>query len=73
MSPQGRVYAVAVRDERSQHQNRRLALERLAHLAAQDTAAHEENAKSGARRLHHQLQRGNPSRVFEGEDFREGR
>lgn len=68
-SPQGRVYAVVVRDERSQHQNRRLALERLAQLAAQDAAAHEEDAKAGARRLHHQLQRGNPSRVFEGDTF----
>ena len=70
-SPQGRIYAVVVRDERSQHQNRRLALERLSRLAAQDIAAHEEDAKAGARCLHHRLQRANPSRTFEGDSFRE--
>jgi len=69
----GRTYNVVVRDHRSQHRNRKIAIERLGALAAadalQDTASRA-SRKSGSRHLHHHLQRGNPSRSFEGPDFR---
>ena len=71
-APEGRVYAVTVRECRSQHQNRKTALERLATLVAQDRAEAAEAQKAGARQLHHQLQRGNPRRIFVGQAFREG-
>ena len=64
-------YAVVVRDQRSQHQNRRLALERLQALADADAAEAQATREGQAHWLHHQLQRGDPARVFEGEAFRE--
>lgn len=62
-------YTVTVRSERSQHQNRRLALERLAALAALDAAEAEAAATASQRSLHHQLQRGAPRHTFVGPDF----
>lgn len=61
--------SVKVQSERSQHANRRLALlligQRLAQRA-QDASV----ALRAERRLsHHQVQRGNPTRVFRGERF----
>lgn len=69
--PDGQVYSVCVRDGRSQYQNRKTALERLAALVAQDLEAMQGQEKSETRRLHHQLERGNPNRVFEGPDFKD--
>lgn len=66
----GQTYGVVVRDQRSQHQNRRIALERLQALVAADCAEAEEAGKKQARQLHHELQRGDPRRVFTGVDFR---
>ena len=62
---------VKVQDERSQHANKRLALARLdeQHAALQQAAAADQRAD--ARQQHWQLQRGNPVRVFVGDDFRE--
>jgi peptide chain release factor len=65
------AYAVVVRDQRSQHQNRRLALERLQALADADAAEARAAREGQAHWLHHQLQRGDPVRVFEGPQFRE--
>ncbi|WP_305967898.1 MULTISPECIES: peptide chain release factor H [unclassified Mameliella] len=65
------AYAVVVRDQRSQHQNRRLALERLQALADADAAEAQAARDGQAHWLHHQLQRGDPARVFEGPGFRE--
>ncbi|MCR9271680.1 MULTISPECIES: peptide chain release factor H [Mameliella] len=65
------AYAVVVRDQRSQHQNRRLALERLQALADADAAEARAAREGQAHWLHHQLQRGDPARTFEGPQFRE--
>lgn len=64
-----RDYAVVVRDQRSQHQNRRLALERLQALVDADVAEAVANRNGTAHWLHHQVQRGNPARMFEGPGF----
>ncbi len=72
-APDGRVYHCVVRDSRSQHRNRSLALARLEILAAQDAEARRLTERSEARRRHHGLQRGRPVRVFEGPSFRETR
>ncbi|MGP6089035.1 peptide chain release factor H [Antarctobacter jejuensis] len=66
-----REYAVVVRDQRSQHQNRRLALQRLQALADADTTEAQAARQGQAHWLHHQLQRGDPARVFEGPLFEE--
>eukprot|EP00903_Cladosiphon_okamuranus_P001832 g1830.t1 len=56
-------------DERSQHRNRQVALERLEArilLLQQEELAHQ---RSETNRLHQQLERGNPVKVFKGERF----
>ncbi len=60
---------VLVRDERSQHRNRAIALERLARMVrgAADLAARSDRAVIGAR--HDQIERGRPIRRFAGEGF----
>lgn len=60
---------VVVREARSQHRNKSLALSRLQNLA--DARAVAEAAQAEARRnsLHRHLQRGNPVRRFEGARF----
>lgn len=68
----GNTYAVVVRDQRSQHQNRRIAVERLCALVAANRAGGEAERRYAARGLHHQIERGNPARVFEGSHFRPG-
>jgi len=60
-----------VRASRSQHQNRRLALERLSALIAAERTEAEVSRKEEVHALHGKLQRGEPRRIFEGERFRE--
>lgn len=61
---------VVVREMRSQHRNKALALERLQDLAnARDQAAVEEG-KTKRNQMHNALERGNPTRIFEGVKFR---
>lgn len=62
---------VRVETERSQHANKKLALQLLAHKLAEleKAGASLQNAKR--RMTHHQLERGNPNRVFRGERFSE--
>lgn len=69
----GQTWAVVVRDNRSQHMNRRVALERLSVLVAADRAEAAASQKTAIHDLHGQLQRGTPRRTFEGEAFREAR
>lgn len=69
--PEGRAWSVVVRDSRSQHQNRRSALERLSALIGADRARTEAARKGEVHDLHGKLQRGAPRRIFEGERFRE--
>lgn len=64
------ISAVA-REERSQHRNKSLALDRLQHLMAAQAAADEAAQKASQNVLHHALVRGNPVRCFKGRDFRE--
>ena len=59
------------REERSQHRNKSLALERLRHLMAAQAAADEAAQKASRNELHYALERGNPVRCFKGRDFRE--
>lgn len=59
------------REERSQHRNKALAVERLHHLMAAQTAADEAAQKSNRNGLHHALERGNPVRCFKGHNFQE--
>ncbi|MEZ4380105.1 MAG: peptide chain release factor H [Nannocystaceae bacterium] len=61
---------VVARDERTQGQNRRIAVERLRVLLAareSDARAAKERARWGA---HQTIERGNARRVFRGPDFR---
>lgn len=67
----GQIYSVVVRDNRSQHQNRRLALERLSALIAAERAEAEADRRGETWALHGQLQRGEPRRTFEGKRFKE--
>lgn len=65
--------SVVAREERSQAQNKRLALARLAALFLEQG---EQNRKSAERQRwdqHNALERGNPVRTFSGPDFRERR
>ncbi|WP_298922421.1 peptide chain release factor H [uncultured Roseobacter sp.] len=63
--------SAVAREERSQHRNKSLALERLQHLMAAQTAADEAAQKASRNALHYALERGNPVRCFKGRDFRE--
>ena len=63
--------AAVAREERSQHRNKSLALERLKHLIAAQAAAEETAQKASRSELHHAFKRGNPVRSFNGHDFRE--
>jgi peptide chain release factor len=62
--------AVVVRDGRSQHSNKAIALKRLGALLDLNeelaTAADDQQVQSG----HSRLERGRPIRTFEGKDFR---
>lgn len=63
------ISAIA-RDERSQSANRKLALERLAILLARHRQREQARAQKQRWDAHNELVRGNPVRVYEGEEFR---
>ncbi|WP_170346911.1 peptide chain release factor-like protein, partial [Ruegeria atlantica] len=63
--------SAVAREERSQHRNKALALERLQHLMAAQAAADEAAQTASRNELHYALERGNPVRCFKGHDFRE--
>ncbi len=63
--------SVVARDGRSQHRNKALAIERLNTLRAAQVALDVARQNRDANLLHHQLERGNPLRVFKGARFRE--
>jgi peptide chain release factor len=58
------------RDERSQNANRKRALERLAILIARHEQRQLAKAQKQRWDAHNELVRGNPVRVYEGEEFR---
>lgn len=63
--------SVVVRDQRSQHQNRKLAIERIADLLnlRRQLSAADDDARR--HKIHQELERGNPVRCFKGLEFRE--
>lgn len=58
-------------DERSQHRNREVALDRLRALFVLKREESHARDRSAQNRLHRQLERGNPVRIFKGEAFAE--
>jgi len=62
---------VVVREARSQHRNKALALERLQSLADAQSIADQEDRKRVQNQMHRELERGNPKRRFVGEQFKE--
>ena len=54
-------------EERSQHRNRKLALARLVRKLAGMQAQRHRDARDKRWRAHHELERGNPVRVFRRE------
>ena len=65
--------SVVAREERSQQQNKRLALARLAALFDQQEQESQASADKQRWDQHNSLQRGNALRTFVGPDFREKR
>ncbi|WP_306145945.1 peptide chain release factor H [Roseibium sp. MMSF_3412] len=63
--------AAASTDERSQHRNRQVALDRLRMLFVLRQEGSRANDRSAQNRLHRRLERGNPLRVFKGDGFAE--
>ena len=61
--------SVVARDERSQHRNKSLALQRLQQLLQAQAAAQQAARKVRHNQLHHALERGNPLRCFKGHSF----
>ncbi len=60
---------VTATEERSQLQNRRIALEKLQAIFAAQEAEAKQSQKHSAWSEHTQLIRGNPIRIYQGEDF----
>ncbi|WNZ53916.1 peptide chain release factor H (plasmid) [Microbulbifer sp. MKSA007] len=63
--------SVVARDERSQHRNKQIAVQRLQEKLAGLSAEEGARLRKSERLLHHQLERGNPVRCFKGERFKE--
>ncbi|MBW7983453.1 peptide chain release factor H [Enterobacillus tribolii] len=61
--------SVKVQSERSQHANKRLARWLLEHKLKQVQQQQQAGIKAERRMFHHQLERGNPTRVFKGKAF----
>jgi peptide chain release factor len=62
--------AVVAREERSQHQNRRLALARLAQILDRRNTNAEEETRRKRWEQHGELERGNPIRIYQGPNFK---
>ncbi len=63
--------SAVAKDERSQHRNRRRALERLQAMLFLRRQQEESRRRTQTNQLHRRLQRGNPVRRFCGDAFRE--
>jgi peptide chain release factor len=61
--------SVRIETERSQHANKRLALELLAHKLAEHQQQQEQRQQQQRWQQHNDLERGNPVRVFDGPRF----
>jgi peptide chain release factor len=63
--------AIVVRENRSQHRNRSIAIERLGALLETSKALNAASDRARLRAAHADLERGNPKRTFRGEKFQE--
>lgn len=63
--------AVVVREERSQHRNKAIAVRRLAELIGLDAVLRRDLDKLMVQAQHDQLERGRPARTFVGSGFKE--
>lgn len=61
--------SVVAREERSQYQNKKLAIARLAKMIDQRNREGSSAKKKSMWNQHNELKRGNPVRVYEGENF----
>ncbi|MEO9877209.1 MAG: peptide chain release factor H [Anderseniella sp.] len=59
------------RDQRSQHRNKQVAIERLGDRLTARQALQQAKAQTTQNQLHKNLERGNPIRIFVGENFME--
>ncbi|MDR1127741.1 MAG: peptide chain release factor H, partial [Treponema sp.] len=62
--------SASAREERSQLLNKKLALARLASLFALEQADREKQSRSQLRHTHWELERGNPIRIYDGENLK---
>ena len=62
--------AASAREERSQYQNKKLALMRLQRSIEQAEQKKQQEAEQHRWKRHDELEQGNPVRVYEGEEFR---
>lgn len=62
--------SVVAREERSQHRNRNLAIAKLYMIFAERKSTDKQNAKEAIWRQHHNLERGNAVRTYEGLKFK---
>lgn len=62
--------SVRVQSERSQHANKRLALQLISRLLAQRAQDAADAQRADRRLAHHRVARGDPVRVFRGEHFK---
>lgn len=62
---------VRVETERSQHANKKLAIQLLAYKLAEQEKKEASVLNANRRMTYHQLERGNPVRIFKGEQFKE--
>ncbi|MFT5508920.1 MAG: peptide chain release factor [Hyphomicrobiaceae bacterium] len=70
-SPTG--LTVVVRENRSQHRNRAISLERLGALLEASKVVNAASDRARLQAAHAELERGNPKRTFRGEKFQEVR
>ena len=61
--------SVVAREERSQYRNKKLAIARLSKIIAQRNNEDSSNQKKSMWNQHNELERGNPVRIYEGENF----
>jgi len=62
--------SVIAKEERSQQQNKKLAMARLAFLLKQRNDEYTKTQEKQRWQLHNELERGNPVRVYRGENFK---
>ena len=62
---------VKIQTERSQHANKKMAIQWLGHKISELNNQKAQQGKSDQRLAHHQMERGNPKRTFEGLSFKE--